>query len=212
MPFLLLLLFNGFVLFCAAVLLMDFFKPTVVTHFDIFLCGGISFVAVCGLAFLFDSPLGQWFLRLLSGARRTIEREQRRLNPTIDRVQLAIQNTHGLMPLKKLRVMVIDEPTPNAFAIGKHNLILSRGLYETATEEELAGVIAHEFGHLHNGDSQKLGIALGVSTITLLISLLASGVVALTSLVNRLSAIHAGGVILLIASSVVMLFTYFFLV
>jgi len=210
MPLLLLLLFNGFILFYIAAIGVACFKP-VVSHYDLFLCGAVAFVVVCGLAFLFDSFLGQWFLRLISGARPSIEREKRQLNPVIEWVQAEVEATQGFLPFKKLHVLVVDEPTPNAFAIGKNNLIVSRGLYEVATEDELAAVIAHELGHLHNGDSRRLGIALGVSTITLVITFVANAILAVASAVSALSSKSEGGVVFLLFSLIAMLFSGFFL-
>ncbi|MFU8797323.1 MAG: M48 family metalloprotease [Gammaproteobacteria bacterium] len=169
MPLLLILAFNWFVMFFVLQIVVGFFHS--VKQYEAFLLVGASFLIVCGLAFLFNSSMGQWILRLISGARKTITREDTKLNPVIERVQDAIKTTFGFEHLP-VHVMVVDSPLPNAFAIGKQTLVVSRGLYETATEDELAGVIAHEFGHLHNGDSHKLGIALGVS----LVSMVSAGV------------------------------------
>lgn len=208
MALLALLLFNGVVLFYVAMTGVGFFKP--VTPFDVFICGAVAFVVVCGLAFLFHSPFGQWFLRLTSGARKTIGREEQLLNPMIERVQVAVQATHGFAPLN-LHVMVTDDPTPDAFAIGKNTLVLSRALYETANEDELAAVIAHELGHLHAGDSNKLGIALGVSVVTLTVAFLAGLAVSFASLVSKLSPKDEAGIFFQVFSWIVMIVSAFFL-
>lgn len=209
MVLLVLLLFNGLVLFEVEVLVLSFFKP--VTNPALWACGALAFGMVCGLAFLFHSPLGQWFLRLTAGARAPIEREEQYLNPVIEQVQAAIQVSHGLLPLA-LQIRVTDDPTPDAFAIGRNTLVVSRALYETATEEELAGVIAHELGHLQAGDSNKLGIALGVSVITLSVAFVAGLVVSFASLVGKLSPKHEGGVFFLAASLLAMILSASFLV
>jgi len=209
MMLLLLMVFNGFILFYATVVGASFLKQPL-TNFDLFACGTIAFFVVCGLAFLFHSPLGQWFLRFSSGARKMIERESQQLNPLIEQVQAAVQIKHGLAPLK-LQVMVTDDPMPDAFAIGKNTMVVSRALYETATPDELAAVIAHELGHLHHGDSNKLGIALGVSTVTLVISFLASMVVTLASFVSKVSPKNEGGIFFHILSFIAMVFSAFFL-
>ncbi|MCL6445187.1 MAG: M48 family metalloprotease [Alicyclobacillus sp.] len=48
----------------------------------------------------------------------------------------------------KLRLWVLDQPYPNAWAFGLNQLGVTRGLMEVATDEEFAGVLAHEMGHL----------------------------------------------------------------
>ena len=60
-------------------------------------------------------------------------------------------------------IFVIPEPGINAFAAG-HNpqsalIGVTRGCIETLSRDELQGVIAHEFSHIHNGD-MKLNLKL----------------------------------------------------
>lgn len=51
----------------------------------------------------------------------------------------------------------IDDPFPNACAIGLHNhpghICVTRGLVELLERDELAGVVAHELAHLRNEDA-----------------------------------------------------------
>ncbi|MFQ5881622.1 MAG: M48 family metallopeptidase [Candidatus Methylomirabilales bacterium] len=52
-------------------------------------------------------------------------------------------------PLYTFRVMVVNDPTVNAFAAPGGYIIIFRGLLEqTRTAEELAGVLAHELQHI----------------------------------------------------------------
>ena len=168
MALLILLIFNGFITYLVTQVVVAIAGIAVTLNEQI-LCGILSLIMVSGLAFLLDSPLGQWFLRILSGARKPIEREYLRLDTVIYQVQQAVRDHCGFNFIK-LNLMITDDPLPNAFAIGKDTLVISRALYETALDSELAGVIAHEMGHLHNGDSNKLGIALGVSVISIAIA------------------------------------------
>lgn len=41
----------------------------------------------------------------------------------------------------------------NAFAMGRHTLAITKGAIELLTEEELMGILAHEFGHFSNADT-----------------------------------------------------------
>lgn len=130
--------------------------------------------------------MGQWFLRFICGARKPIEREKKRIYPVVDRVQQAIKINLGIEVVDKVNLMIVDASVPNAAAVGKNTLIIERSLYETCNDEELVGVIAHEMGHLHNGDSVRLGVALGVSTITLAISSMAVFLFSVVSIVSNL--------------------------
>ncbi len=210
MALVVLLLFNGLVLYFVEVLMAGFFVR--LDNTGLILCGLLDFAIVTGLAFLFYSPLGQWYLRFLSGARRAIDREVRLLQPVITQVQAAIQTRQGLQPLA-VHLLVTDDPTPDAFAIGRNTLVVSRALYETANEQELAGVIAHELAHLHQGDSNQLGIALGVSFVTLTLAWLAGIVVAfLQGLSSALGGDKEGiGVFVSLFSLFFLVFAGFFL-
>jgi heat shock protein HtpX len=64
------------------------------------------------------------------------------------------------------RVYVIDDPAPNAFATGrdpKHaSVAATTGLLEIMTDRELAGVMAHEMGHVKNYDIRVSTIVFGL--------------------------------------------------
>lgn len=67
-------------------------------------------------------------------------------------VQDIAQRLHITMP----EVWVYDAPDPNAFATGpsKNNsmVAVSTGLLQNLKEEEVKAVLAHEMGHVYNGD------------------------------------------------------------
>lgn len=73
------------------------------------------------------------------------------------------------------RVYVIDTQAPNAFATGRdpeHAAVAAtRGLLEMLTDEEVAGVMAHELGHVRNRDTLVMTM---VATIAGAISMLAN--------------------------------------
>jgi heat shock protein HtpX len=54
------------------------------------------------------------------------------------------------------RVYVSPDPSPNAFATGRNPkhaaIVVNQGLLQILDEEELYGVLAHEFGHVKNRD------------------------------------------------------------
>jgi heat shock protein HtpX len=67
-------------------------------------------------------------------------------------VQEIAQRLHITMP----EVWVYDAPDPNAFATGpsKNNsmVAVSTGLLQNLREDEVKAVLAHEMGHVYNGD------------------------------------------------------------
>jgi Zn-dependent protease with chaperone function len=107
--------------------------------------------------------------------------------------RLILPNTHDAMERKILNVVeemaiasgnpvppvyLLDEPGINAFAAGtdRRNAVIgvTRGCIELLNRDELQGVMAHEFSHIHNGD-MRLNLRL-VSILhgILLISLIGS--------------------------------------
>lgn len=51
------------------------------------------------------------------------------------------------------RVYILEDYIPNAFSF-KKALVLSLGLFEVLSENEILGVAAHEIGHIKNGDTR----------------------------------------------------------
>ena len=118
--------------------------------------------AVTYLAFIafVSSEIIERVLRYVNGVRRVAtSKEKDRLIPLFEEVQAkAINNSKGIG--KKTKLYIVDTMEINAFVIGRNTLALTRGAIETFNDEELKGIIAHEFGHLSRYDGQ----------ITLLIS------------------------------------------
>jgi heat shock protein HtpX len=77
-------------------------------------------------------------------------------------VQEIAQRLHITMP----EVWVYDSPDPNAFATGpsKNNsmVAVSTGLLQNLKEEEVKAVLAHEMGHVYNGDMFTTTILAGL--------------------------------------------------
>jgi heat shock protein HtpX len=67
-------------------------------------------------------------------------------------------------PMPKL--YVVDDPAPNAFAMGRTpeqaSITVTTGLFELMTDRELEGVLAHELGHIRNYDIRVSLIVFGL--------------------------------------------------
>lgn len=102
------------------------------------------------------------------GAREVDERSA----PGLHALVRQLASAAGLpMP----RVYVMENPQPNAFATGRNPqhaaVAVTTGLLNTVSQEELAGVIAHELGHIKNRDTLLMTIT---ATIAGAISMLAN--------------------------------------
>lgn len=138
----------------------------------------IVFVIFMAVASLFFSPAESLFFVILAVATVTIgSRFQQRalllaqgarplaphMVPTIHRM-VAVLSQRASLP-KTPQLYLLDSHRPNAFATGTRSassICLSRGLLTMLNEREIAGVLAHEIGHIRNGDSFSLGLAAGL--------------------------------------------------
>src|SRR6266576_4905667 len=100
-------------------------------------------------------------------AKQIEKKDDPRLWRTVE--NLAI--TDGL-PMPKVYIM--DDPAPNAFATGRNPdhaaVAATTGLLQMLNTRELAGVIAHELGHIKNRDTLTMTVT---ATIAGAISMLA---------------------------------------
>jgi heat shock protein HtpX len=85
----------------------------------------------------------------MNKARQVSEEEAPELHRTV--AQLA-----GRAGLPMPKVYIVHNPTPNAFATGRNPehaaVAVTTGLLEILNRDELAGVLAHELGHIRNRD------------------------------------------------------------
>ena len=102
----------------------------------------------------------------MAGAREVSEEQAPDLHQLV--AELA---TYARLP--KPRVAIIDNPSPNAFATGRdanHAVVaVTTGILGILSRDELAGVLAHELGHVRNHDILISSIAATIAgAITML--------------------------------------------
>jgi heat shock protein HtpX len=105
---------------------------------------------------------GRTIFLSISGARKIEKKDHPRLFNIVE--EMTISSALPAMP----DIYIIDDPAPNAFAVGRRPDIsavaVTSGLLNVLNRDELQGVVAHEIGHIINRDTlfmSMLGVMLG---------------------------------------------------
>ncbi len=87
-------------------------------------------------------------------------------DPRLSWVSVKVGEFAKLEGIKKPEVYIYDSPEVNAFATGptRNNSLVavSSGLVNNMSQDEVEGVLAHEVGHISNGDMVTMALAQGV--------------------------------------------------
>ncbi len=81
----------------------------------------------------------------------------------LPRVYQVVEQFTGRMNIPMPKIYVIPNPSPNAFATGRNpkhaSVAVTEGILQLLNDDELAGVLAHELGHVRNRDILTSSIA-----------------------------------------------------
>ena len=93
------------------------------------------------------SPVGEWTLATLAGAKEIKRKDIKiRLVPLLEIVfGQAKERTPSMV--NSIRLKIIHDQSPNAFAIGRRTICVTDGLLNLS-DEEIMAVFAHEVGHI----------------------------------------------------------------
>lgn len=95
---------------------------------------------------------GEKILKVINGVRPIETKEEKEyLLPLFESVKTDALRVYPNLP--KIELYIIDKMSVNACAIGKHTVAVTKGAIATFTEEELQGVILHEFAHIYYGNT-----------------------------------------------------------
>ena len=98
------------------------------------------------------SPIGAMVLRLLYGCKELTKTEREYLQPIFEEVYMSVAETNPRVN-KGIQLYIDNDMNINAYATGSNTIAVTRGAYEQLSEEELKGILAHEFGHIVHGDT-----------------------------------------------------------
>lgn len=119
------------------------------------------------------SPIGEVLLRFIEKVRPISTREEKEyLIPLFEEVYENAKEK-DIKLNNNIKLYIIDNMYVNAFAIGRKTIAVTVGAIQTFSQDELKGVIAHEFGHISNGDTKALLLStIGNGIFTILIFIL----------------------------------------
>ena len=101
------------------------------------------------------SPIGESILRMQNGCKKITDAQLlARIEPLFyDVYNRALEETPELN--RKIKLFVCDEEEPNAFALGRKTVCVTKGLL-LMSDDEIRAILAHEFGHLAHKDTDSL--------------------------------------------------------
>lgn len=101
------------------------------------------------------SPIGEWMLRVQLGCRKIKRRDMlQRLEPLFNEVYERARELQPSIP-NNVSLYISNDMSPNAFATGRKTICVTKGLLQLS-DEEIKGILAHEFGHLAHKDTDLL--------------------------------------------------------
>src|SRR5512134_2193375 len=122
--------------------------------------GGNAGMLLFGAIGLVFNLLSYWFsdrIALMAHRAHPVTREQL---PAVYEIVERLTRKAG-MPMP--RIFVIPSATPNAFATGRNPrhaaVAVTEGILRILDRDELAGVLAHELGHVQNRDTLTMTVA-----------------------------------------------------
>lgn len=118
------------------------------------------------------SPVGEWLFRKLNGCKSIDDPAiLNRLKPLFEEVKSrAKSELSGVIIHDDISLYICDDDAINAFAMGRRTVCVTRGLL-SLTDDQIKGVLGHEFGHLATHDTDlSLLITVGNLIINAVVS------------------------------------------
>ena len=113
-------------------------------------------ILIIHLIFIFIAltPIGESIMRLLNHTEKIVLKEDREyLYSLFDEVYEQAKKKNPKLS-SNIKLFTNEEQMPNAFACASNTVCITKGAIQTFSREELQGIIAHELGHISNGDTK----------------------------------------------------------
>lgn len=110
-----------------------------------------SFLFVTVFTSMYLTPVGTIIMRFQLKMRGPTQSEYERIKPIFDAVYQRAKEKNPGLP-NDIRWFMEDDSAPNAFAVGRHTIGFTTGLLSVCTDNEIAAVLGHEFGHIAHWD------------------------------------------------------------
>lgn len=109
------------------------------------------------VSFFVLSPFGEWILRFQQGCKKITDINiLNRLEPLFMDVWNTVKRKHPEMMLDEdINLYIIEDGDVNAFALGRRTVCVTTGLLN-CSDEQIKGVLGHEFGHLAMHDTDLI--------------------------------------------------------
>ena len=98
------------------------------------------------------SPIGEAIFRSMNGCREIADSSiLNRLTPLFNEIYEKAKLKDPNLS-QNIKLYMVDQPYPNAFALGRNTVCVTNGLLHL-NDDEIKGIFAHEFAHLSNKDT-----------------------------------------------------------
>lgn len=151
----------------------------------------VGLLVYCGSVTIALSPIGEALLRSQTGCVKIGEAELLlRLEPLFAEVYYKAKKQHPELP-GNIRMFMIEDESPNAFATGKRTVCVTRGLLNLS-DEEIKGVLGHEFGHLVHQDTDRILVVTIGNAIISAIAMIFQGIALFIKFMSMILGIIVG--------------------
>ena len=139
-------------------LFLDYFKEAETPDIVIVLIATLFSIIMYAIGIVVSfSPVGDWLVRFKNNCNKIEGHEQEeRISRLFNEVlEKARKKNPDLSP--DIKIFINEDEEINAFAFGRKTVCITSALLE-CSDDEIKGVIAHELGHISNGDTDLLQV------------------------------------------------------